>query len=81
MLISAEWAVSDLDRISEPIILNFRMQIGYGVYQKISDPIRLQNFHIHTVQRWPSIWSAGVDSGRILFFSVGPGVKRPLRNF
>jgi len=37
-----------------------------------------------THQRWPRIWSAGVDSGRILRFSFGPGVKRnfwPLRNF
>jgi len=35
------------------------MQSGYGVYEKISDPIRLQNFHIlhhwclrHSMQ-WP----------------------------
>ena len=27
---------------------NFRIRIGYGVYEKISDPITLQNFHIHT---------------------------------
>jgi len=37
-----------LDWISEPTILNFRVRIGYGVYEKISDPIRLQNFHIRT---------------------------------
>ena len=43
-----EWAVSDLDWISEPTIFNFRIRIGYGVYEKISDPIRLQNFHIRT---------------------------------
>ena len=40
--------MSELDWMSESIILHFRMRIGYGVYEKNSDPIRLQNFHIHT---------------------------------
>jgi len=39
-------AVLDLDWISESIILNYR--IGYGVYEKITDRIRLKNFHIRT---------------------------------
>jgi len=34
--------------ISESIIFNFRIWIEYGVHEKISDPIRLQNFHIRT---------------------------------
>jgi len=29
-----EWVVLDLDWISESTILNFRIQIGYGVYEK-----------------------------------------------
>jgi len=32
------------------------MQIGYGVYEKISDPNRLQNFHIHTALKQIKQW-------------------------
>jgi len=28
------------------IITNFQIRIAYGVYEKVSDQIRLQNFHI-----------------------------------
>jgi len=38
---ATKWTVSDLDWISETIILKFRLRIGYGVYENISDPIRL----------------------------------------
>jgi len=34
----------------------FLIRIGYGVYEKIFDPLRLQNFHISTplacIQAW-----------------------------
>ena len=55
--------VSDLDWISESTILNFRLWIGYGVYEKILDPIRLQNFNIRT----PLVQS----SSRLLLSGVG----------
>ena len=45
---ATEWAVSDLVWILESTILNFLIRIGYGVYEKMFDPLRLQNFHIST---------------------------------
>ena len=45
---ATECTFSDLDWISESRIFNFRIRIAYGVYEKISDPIRLQNFDIRT---------------------------------
>jgi len=43
---ATEWAVSDLDIGAHN--LKFSDTVGYGVHEKISDPIRLQNFHIRT---------------------------------
>ena len=68
-----------MDWISESIILNFRIRIGCGVHEKISDPIQLQNFHIRTPLRPILNWSSVMKTPRC-FQTFLPSSSHPTVN-